>query len=273
MGKLDNGSDGAAGGPPRGVQAVDRAISVLELLAREGEAGVSEVAAAIGVHKSTAFRLLSALESRELVEQNDSRGKYRLSHGILRLASTMSTRQNIANLAQPVCDALAAEVGETVNVAVIRGVYSINVCQALGPSAVGTQNWVGAPTPLHATSSGKVLLAHQSMSTADRLIRELPLEKFTGHTVTRPKLLRGQLAVIEEQGHGTSFEELEEGLNAVAVPVRDHTGSVVAALSASGPVYRFTRERIAEVTPAVITAGREISHRMGYFAREQPPRD
>ena len=93
-----------------GVQSVDRAISVLEILARSGGAGVSEVAADIGVHKSTAFRLLGALEERGLVEQNQDRGKYQLGFGVLRLASAIPGRLDLVRRAVRSCDELAARV-------------------------------------------------------------------------------------------------------------------------------------------------------------------
>ncbi len=142
-----------------GVQSVDRAVTVLEILAREGSAGVSEVAAEIGVHKSTAFRLLAALEERDLVEQNTERGKYQLGFGVLRLASAIPGRLDMVRQAQPVLDELAQLLDETINIAVVREHYSVHVQQALGNAAVASQNWVGQLTPLHATSSGKILLA------------------------------------------------------------------------------------------------------------------
>ena len=114
-----------------GVQAVGRAITILEILAREGSAGVSEVATEIGVHKSTAFRMLAALEERDLVEQNTERGKYELGFGILRLASSIPGRLDLVRQSQPLLDALAAEVGETINIAVVREHYAVSVQQAL----------------------------------------------------------------------------------------------------------------------------------------------
>lgn len=152
---MDNGKP--AGG--QGAQAVDRAVTVLELLADRGSAGCTELAAGIGVHKSTAFRLLGALEEHQLVEQTHERGKYRLGMGILRLANAVLGRLDIAQQGREVCRRFAAEVGETVNIAVLRAHFAVNVEQARGPAAVGTHNWVGELTPLHATSSGKVLLA------------------------------------------------------------------------------------------------------------------
>ena len=138
-----------AGESGAGVQSVDRAAHILEILARRGTAGVSEVALDIGVHKSTAFRLLSALEERGLVEQTRDRGKYRLGLGILRLASTVPGRLDLVGQGRPVCEQLAAEFGETVNLAVLRSHHAVNLDQSRGSAAIAAHNWVGQLTPLH----------------------------------------------------------------------------------------------------------------------------
>jgi DNA-binding IclR family transcriptional regulator len=248
-----------------GVQSVDRAVSVLEILAHRGEAGVSEVAADIGVHKSTAFRLLAALEERELVEQAQERGKYRLGFGILRLASAMPGQLDVTQQARPVCEQLAAQLGETVNIAVRRSHFVVNIDQARGPSAVAAHNWVGELTPLHATSSGKVLLAYMTPEERREVLAASGLARLTKHTITSARDLDAQVEAAARDGFASSIEELEEGLNAVAAPVRDHTGDVIAALSVSGPVYRFTGERLRQVVPDVIAAAAAISHRMGHL--------
>ncbi|MBN9636293.1 MAG: IclR family transcriptional regulator [Actinobacteria bacterium] len=247
-----------------GVQSVDRALYVLELLARRGEAGVTELASDIGVHKSTVSRLLAALEERELVEQAFERGKYRLGFGILRLANAVSGRLDVTRQGREVCERLALEVGETVNIAVLRSEYAVNVDQARGPSAIGTHNWVGELTPLHATSSGKVLLAFMSADARRDLVAQAGLQRFTEHTITSPGKLEAQLRDVTQDGYVVSLEELEEGLNAVAAPIRDHVGGVIAALSVSGPAYRLTVERAREIAPTVIAAADEVSRRMGY---------
>src|SRR5688572_7212613 len=104
---------------PGGVQSVDRALSILGILARLGPAGVTEIAAELGVHKSTAFRLVTTLETHELVEQTEDRGKYRLGMGLVRLAGASTARLDVVQEARPVCRRLASECGETVNVAVL----------------------------------------------------------------------------------------------------------------------------------------------------------
>jgi DNA-binding IclR family transcriptional regulator len=241
-----------------GVQSVDRAITVLEVLARRGEAGVSEVASEIDVHKSTAFRLLGALEGRGLVEQAGDRGKYRLGVGLIPLAGAVSDRLDVTRQSRQVCERLAAELGETVNVAVLQEQWAVNVDQARGPSTVSTHNWVGQLTPLHCTSSGKVLLAHAGgpVPTA--------LRRFTPRTVTDPQALEAELAEVRVMGVARVREEYEAGLNAVAAPVRDRFGAVIAAVSVSGPSYRLTPERMDLIVPALMAGAAEISKRMGY---------
>ncbi|MDF3146155.1 MULTISPECIES: IclR family transcriptional regulator [unclassified Streptomyces] len=248
-----------------GVQSVDRAVSVLEILAQRGEAGVSEVAAEIDVHKSTAFRLLGALEARGLVEQTAERGKYRLGFGIVRLAGAVTGRLDITQQGRPVCERLSEEIGETVNIAVLQEHFAVNLYQVRGPGAVGTHNWVGQLTPVYATSSGKILLAHLSATERDAVLGASTVQKLTPHTLTARTKLEKNLAEARERGYAVTLEELEIGLQALAAPIRSRDGDVIAALSASGPAYRFTEERIHEIAPVLISGADEISRRMGYL--------
>jgi DNA-binding IclR family transcriptional regulator len=256
---------GSTGESGAGVQSVDRAANILEILARRGTAGVSEVALDIGVHKSTAFRLLSALETRGLVEQTRERGKYRLGLGILRLASTVPGRLDLVGQGRPVCEELAAEFGETVNLAVLRSHHAVNVDQSRGSAAIAAHNWVGQLTPLHATSSGKILLAYQPSATRKRLLDAAGLARFTPRTITSRRTLTTQLTAALADGFATTSEEYEEGLNAVAAPVLDHTGTVVAAVSVSGPAYRLDARRMSAVAGDLMAGAARIGERLGYF--------
>ncbi|MGW0734920.1 IclR family transcriptional regulator [Streptomyces sp. NPDC002851] len=245
------------------VQSVDRAISVMESLARHGEAGVTEIAEELGVHKSTAFRLLGVLENRGLVSQSSDRGKYFLGAGVLRLAGAAAARLDISQEGAPVCRDLADELGETVNIAILDDDAAVNIMQARGSASVTAQNWLGRRTPLHATSSGKVFLAHLPRALREGLIaRTLP--RFTEHTVTGTAVLRAELDAVIEQGFAPAREELEIGLTAVAAPVRAHDGKVIGALSVSGPVYRLTEERLPELAKRAAAAAAELSRRLGY---------
>jgi DNA-binding IclR family transcriptional regulator len=246
------------------VQSVDRALSVLEILAANGEAGVTEVAAELGVHKSTAFRLVAVLESRGFVEQLADRGKYRLGFGVVRLAGAAAAQLDIAQEGRPICEALAADLQETVNIALLDADRAVNVSQVRGPAALSTHNWVGQGTPLHATSSGKVLLAHASHAVRKTVLsRELP--RFTAATITDPEALQAQLDGILDRGWGSTVEEFEVGLNAVAAPVRNADGAVVAALSVSGPSFRMDAEGFPRVAGRLVAGADELSRRLGYF--------
>jgi DNA-binding IclR family transcriptional regulator len=251
--------------PSGGVQSVDRAITVLEVLARRGEARVTEVAGELGVHKSTAFRLLAALAERGLVEQDSDRGRYRLGFGLVALAGAVTARMDVTRAGRRVCERLATQIGETVNLAVAREHVAVNVDQAQGGSAVAAQNWIGQPTPLHATSSGKVLLAFLPDAERDRLLDAAGLARFTAATITRRSTLDSELAQVRTRGYATTVEEYELGLNAVAAPVRAAGGRVVAAVSASGPAYRFTVARLAQTAPLLVAGAGEISHQLGFL--------
>jgi DNA-binding IclR family transcriptional regulator len=244
------------------VQSVDRAVLVLEILAREGEAGVTEIAAELGVHKSTAFRLVGALENRDLVAQDTDRGKYRLGVGILRLAGATVARLDVVQQGRRVCEQLAREVAETINLAVLADCAALYVDQVAGPLAVQTRNWVGQRLALHATSNGKVLLAHLSADDRAHCLAR-PLERYTDHTLVDRRRLEAQLAEVRRQGFATTVDELEIGLTAVAAPVYNMDGAVVAALSASGPGFRLTRQRLPKVAESVRRAADEISQRLG----------
>ena len=162
------------------------------------------------------------------------------------------------------CIRLAAELGETINVAVLQEHFAVNVDQARGPSTVATHNWIGQLTPVHCTSSGKVLIAH--LEPDRRLLATSGMTALTPHTVTGTDRLDEQLAAVREAGYATAVEEYELGLNAVAAPVRDHTGTVIAAISVSGPSYRLDEPRVFQLVAPLLAGAAEISRRMGHRA-------
>ncbi|MGU3500647.1 IclR family transcriptional regulator [Mycobacterium sp. C31M] len=246
------------------VQSVDRALLVLEILGKLGAAGVTEIAAELGVHKSTVSRLVAVLESRGFVEQLSDRGKYRLGFTIVRLAGSTSAQLDLAKESQPICDRLAAQTGETTNVAVLDADRIINVVETLGPGEITLRTWVGQSCPAHATSSGKTLLAGLNPDELTTLL-DGELEAFTPNTIGDTGRLRQDLDEVRATGWASVTEELEVGLNAVAAPVRDSSGRVVAALSVSGPAYRLDPSRFGDVARLTVTAADEISRRLGHL--------
>jgi len=255
--------------PPAGaaapVQSVDRAITILELLAHDGESSVTEIAGGLGVHKSTAFRLLATLEAHRLVEQINDRGRYRLGVGNLRLAGATTARLDVVTEARPVSRQLATDTGETVNITVRSDTSALYLDQAAGSSALQSHNWVGQRIPLHATSNGKVLISELS---DDDLAAALPdLPRFTDLTITSRRKLAEELAEVRRVGYALAVDELELGLTAAAAPIRSAHGDIIASMSISGPTFRLTEEKLDETVPMLVAAATEVSHRLGWGQR------
>lgn len=241
-------------------------MSILELLADVGVAGVTEIAAALKIHKSTAFRLLMTLEARGLVEQDVDRGKYRVGYTAVQMAAGAAKVRDIALVGRPVCTELAAAVGETVTVSVQDGPQVLTVDQSLGHGAVTAVDSVGKRQPLHATAAGKVFLAEMSGEDLQTVIdRGLPA--LTQATVTDGAALRGQLDLIRSRGYATTYEEAEVGLVAVAMPVRGLGGGVVAALVISGPAFRINERTLPRFLAELEPAAARFSWRAGYLKR------
>ena len=260
---MDNAPEAAGS-----VQSVDRALTILSILARVGEAGVTEIALELGVHKSTAFRLVATLESHRMVEQNEERGKYRLGVGVLRLAGATAARLDVVQEARSIIRKLAADTGETVNVAVLSDRSALYLDQVAGSSALQSHNWVGQHIPLHATSNGKVLLS--GLDPAELDARVSKLASYTPGTITSRAVLRRELDTVRDQGYAVAVDELEVGLTAIAAPIRNARGDVIASMSVSGPSFRLKEPRVKELTPGVVDAADEVSRRLGWEGVRRP---
>jgi DNA-binding IclR family transcriptional regulator len=255
----DSQDSGSGGG---GLQSVERAIAVMELLGQRGDSSVSELASELAVHKSTVSRLLSTLQTHGLVEVAD-RGRYRLGYGLVRLAGMIGGQLDIITQGSEICAALAHQVGETVTMVVRQGDLGVTIHQVNGGSTVTLENWLGRGTPLHATSSGKVLLANLPPDELDEVVAA-GLPDYTEHTLTEASSLRAQLDEIRRSGVSLGIEEYEIGLNAIAAPIRIHDGTAPYALSMSGPAFRLTEADLHRLLDPVLIAADEISRRMGY---------
>lgn len=255
------------------VQSVDRALSIMEILARDGWSGVTEVARELDIHKSTVFRLVATLERRGFVEQHLETQKYRLGFALVRLATEVRAEIDIRQLARSVCERLSEVTGETVNLAVLEDLEVVNIDQVMSNSVVSV-NWIGRRSRLHATSTGKVFLAHAAESLVDTYLAG-PLDRLTTHTITDPERLREEFADIRTVGYGVALQELEIGLHAVAAPVYDQSGQAVAALCVSGPSYRLLAEQVDDVGALVMDGAAEVSRRLGHMgvAPGRPPED
>jgi IclR family transcriptional regulator, acetate operon repressor len=245
---------------PSGTQAIDRAALLLMLvLDSPGPVGVSDLAQAAELPKSTASRLVSSLERHGLVSRTGARGKIQPGPTILRYAHRGVVDRNIVDLAQASLDALAALSGETVNLAVagVRGVE--HLAQAESRHFLGTGQWVGRDVGYHHTAVGKVLVAYGAGE-----LPPGPLERTTPSTIVDRDAFDLELQRVRRDGFATAADELEVGLTAIAAPVPGPTGDVVAAISITGPTLRLPAQRLAELRPPLTKEARALGGRLGH---------
>lgn len=245
------------------VQSVDRALSIMEILARDGWSSVTDIARELEVHKSTVFRLIATLQRRGIVEQHPSTQKYRLGFAIVRLASGVRGDPNLIEVARPCLEWLSEELDETVDLAMIEEGEVTNVDQANLSSSIVAVDWIGHRSPMHVAASGKVFLAFGDPAETEAFLAE-PLEAVTPNTITDPDDLREDLRAIRERGFSITRGELEEGLNAVAAPVHASDGSVVAVIVVSGPEYRMSDDRLPDAGAAACEAAATVSRQLGW---------
>jgi IclR family acetate operon transcriptional repressor len=250
------------------VQSVSRAASILELLADDGELGITELGRRLGVHKATASRLVATLSEHGLVERNPATDKVRLGFGLVHLAGAAMTGLDLVQQARPILQALAEQTEETVNLGVLDGGSVVYLDQIAGTRAIVSASWVGRRTPAHCTSNGKVLLAHLRDAELAAFLSH-PLERLTPGTIVDPEALRAQLIEVRARGYAQTIEELEEGLNAVAAPVRRADGGVIAAVSVAGPAFRLRPIELPRIARMTADAAGSVSRRLGYKERRQ----
>jgi DNA-binding IclR family transcriptional regulator len=245
------------------VRSVDRAAALLLALGEcAGEAGVTELARRLGLHKSTASRLLATLQRRGLVEQDEETGKYRLGLVVIRLAEHAERTLDLRGIALPELERLARATRETVSLGILEGDAYLTVAQVDGPNMVACPDWTGRTTPLHCVASGKVLLATMAERDVMRIARP-GLAARTARTITTLETLMEELAKVRRRGYATAFSEWIDGTNGVAVPVVDARGRVIASIGVWGPAYRVTPARVAEIVTGARATSAAVTARLG----------
>jgi len=229
-----------------------------------GPLGVTDVAVASRIPKSTAARLLAALASEGAVEQVPGETRYRLGPDLLAVASGLAETWDIVAIARPVLVDLVAEVGEAAGVSIRDGwtVQYVDQVEPANPNPIQVRDWTGTRIPLHAVSSGQVFLAQMPGPMLARYLAE-PLEAFTPQTLTDAPALLERLREVRRDGHAWVRDEYSEGLSSVAASIADARAEVVAAVHVHGPSYRFPEHGDDErVAAAVRTAAARIGARL-----------
>ncbi len=253
--------------PYAGTQAVLRAVSLLKSFTDDRPLrALGELSSAAGLNKTTAFRLLTALESEGMVTRGPAEEGYRLGPELIALGSRALRSNDLRTASHPALQSLAEQTGETATLEVLADGQVLILDEIPGAHLVGSTQNIGTRWPAHATSTGKVLLA--ALPEAERrAVLRATLPRLTPKTITRAASLHRELLRARRQGYGTAIEELEAGYSAVAAPVCNHEGQTIAAISVGGPSLRLTRDKLARISGLVVDAAAQVSGRLGWTDR------
>ena len=230
--------------------------------------GVSELAARLGLAKSTVHRILTTLAAEGLIERDASTGRYRLGLRLYELGAIVADHLDLHEVVAGPIDDLRNRTGETVHVAILDGAEVVYIARRESPHTLRLFSRVGHRNHAHCTSTGKVLLAFLSETERAAILDGRPLVAHTPYTITDRARLEEELELIRRRGWAENVNESEVGVTSVAAPIRDATGRVVAAISVAGPGPRLSRDTLRRFAAETVRTAEIISSRLGYRPRE-----
>jgi DNA-binding IclR family transcriptional regulator len=249
---------------PGRLSSVASAVGLLKAFSEdEVELGISALAKRLGVAKSTAHRLAVTLVAEGMLEQDRVSGKYRLGVALFRLGALVRQRMDVSSEAKAFLYDLRETTSESVHLAILDGVEIMYVYNLESTQAIRMRSDIGVRKPAYCTAEGLAILAFQPPDVI-AAVSAAGLAPRTPQTITDAGHLREQLAEVRKRGCAVEDEESEVGMRAIAAPVRDDSGSVVAAVGVAGPVTRLSKRTIAAFVPHVIETAAAISRRLGY---------
>jgi DNA-binding IclR family transcriptional regulator len=248
------------------VRAVDRALDILLCFTNQTpELTMTQIAEQVGIHKSTAHRLLATLENKRFIQRDQNTGIYRLGIRLLQMAYLTLEQSDLRRIAIPFMHHLCDLYKENIDLTVLddTDVAFVNILE--GPQRVKLAAAIGQRLPAFATASGKAILGFMPEKLVQHILdRGMP--QFTPHTIISPNELFKDLNYVRELGFAISEQELEEQINAVAAAIFDQDNHPIASIAVAGPAYRLTRERMIEIGPGVAATAKEISQEISMAA-------
>lgn len=229
--------------------SVGNAFDVLGVLSERGEAGISELGKELSLSKAAIFRLLYTMKSKGFVHEDMTTKKYRLGYRLFTIGTRVRDQDLMGQQLTPFLQDLAAESGETANVGIPEGSEVVHVNTVISSQALRLDVKIGEREPLYSTALGKILLADMSEEDVRARLGTARLRRLTPNTITSLSALKVELQTIRKQGYAIDNEESYPEIRCVAVPLRDSSGHVIAALSISGPASRLPLEKVPAHLP------------------------
>ena len=254
------GSVPAEGGA---VQALDRALTILDVLAKGEGIALSDLAKRVGLAPSSAYRLLQTLAARHYVEFLERDQLWAIGVEAFRTGQAFQRRYSIASVGRPILADLVAQSGETANIAIFEGGEIVFVAQVESPEPIRAFFRSGERRAAHASGIGKALLAEMPRSAVDRILAARGLERYTPATLSDPAALQADLVRTHVRGWALDDEERNVGMRCIASAIFNEFGDPVAGLSVSGPAERLDDAQVARLGPLIAEAGAEITRLVG----------
>lgn len=245
------------------LQSVQNGLKILRLFSMEKPVwGVTEIANTLQLNKSTVSRLIGDLVSEGYLEK--TKNKYRLGLSLLCLSGVITSHLEIHREAQDSLKTLVSKLEETAHISILEESNITYLLKVECKHPVRLLSHIGKNNPATCTSSGKILLAHQSKEILHELI-ENDLPKMGPNSITDPKELLRDIDKVRNQGYSVCIDEMHEDVVSIAAPIRDYTGQVIAAVSVAGPRQRINNDKIPKFTEQIIKTGKEISIKLGFI--------
>jgi IclR family transcriptional regulator, KDG regulon repressor len=247
------------------IHVIDRAAQILDCFGFDHqELSVSQIGAMTALHRSTAHRILMALEYNDLIQQNPETGKYRLGMKLFKLGHQVVSHINLREIGRPFLTRIMNETKETVHLAVLDEDQVLYLDKVEGPHALRMPSRVGRRIPTYCTSLGKAMLSCLDDQEVKNIFRGQVLRPSTVNTVKTLNQLLADLRMIRKRGYAVDNEEIEIGLRCVGAPIKDYTGAMVGAISVAAPSARLSSQKIPAVGRLVVSTAAAISEKLGY---------
>jgi IclR family transcriptional regulator, KDG regulon repressor len=247
------------------IHVIDRAAQILDCFGFDHqELSVSEIGAKTGLHRSTAHRILMALEYNDLIKQNPSTGKYHLGIKLFKLGHQAVSQLNLREICRPFLSRLMNDTKETIHLAVLDDDQVLYLDKVEGPHALRMPSRVGRHIPTYCTSLGKAMLSCLDDQEVKSILRRQTLKPHTENTVKNINQLLADLGSVRKRGYAVDNEEIEIGLRCVGAPLRDYTGGMVGAISVAAPSARLSEKNTPVIGRMVIAIAAGISEKLGF---------
>lgn len=245
-------------------QSLQNGIEALMFLSTKRSAGVTEIAQAIGVNKSTASRIMQTFLNNNIVEKNPKTLCYKLGPAILRLSQQYYSSLNAASISKPYMARLSEVLGESVHLCALSNNRAVVVDQITAEGRLIANAKIGEAEPLYCSSVGKCLLAYAEKNRQEKMLCEITFEKYTEKTITDESVLKKELAKIKENGFAVDDCELSEEIRCVSAPIFNSKGECGFSIGVSGAKSRMTQEKVYKIAQELIKVSESISGELGY---------